>query len=104
MIRPAGEMRGVGLGAAAGDDFSEDCVEGVGAAWGFTSVEANGSGFIVSERDHVSSGPPPRLRFTRARKATNTTKLIRTISRVFTRCRAGHFMKLNYPHIRQPCQ
>jgi hypothetical protein len=101
MIKPDGEMRGGGLGAAAGDDVSEDCVEGVGAALGFTSVEASGTAFIVSERDHVSSERPPRLRSSHTRKAPNATILIRTISRVFVRCRAAHLMtaKKNYPQI-----
>jgi hypothetical protein len=91
MIKPAGETRGVGLGAAVGDDVSEDCV-GVGAAFGFTSVEASGTGFMVSERDHVSNGLPFRLRLSHARKATNAMRLIRTISRVFVRRYAGHLI------------
>src|SRR5689334_14684233 len=101
MIRPAGEMSGVGLDVLAGDDGAGDDV-GVGDVFGdeagvgeperVPSVEASGTGLIVSERDLVSIGPPPLLRLSHARKTTSTTRPIRTISRVLVRWCAAHFM------------
>jgi hypothetical protein len=88
MIKPAGETSGTGLGAVAGDDVTAGNVDGV--AW----VEASGTALIVSNRHRVSIALPPRLRLRNARKRTNRTKPIRTISKVFVRRRAAHLMNI----------
>jgi hypothetical protein len=103
MIKPAGEMRGAGLDALVGVDVAGGVAKGVGEPERITSVEASGTGIFVSERDHVSSAPPLLLWLSHARKATSIARPIRTISRVFVRCRAAHLMTVreNYPQITQ---